>query len=150
MKRNPAILILFIGLTANCLGQKLDNLPGPQNPTDLDRFILDGMKGAKVPGLAAAVVKDGNIIWTGAYGWANIENKTPVTNETLFQVASVSKPVTAFAIMQLVEQGLLTLDADINEVLPFPVRNPRHPKVPITLKHLLTHTSGIRDNWDLL
>ena len=52
--------------------------------------------------------------------------------------------------MQLVEQGKLSLDADVNEVLPFPVRNPKHPKVPITLKHLLTHTSGIRDNWNLL
>jgi CubicO group peptidase (beta-lactamase class C family) len=52
--------------------------------------------------------------------------------------------------MQLVEQGELSLDADVNEVLPFPVRNPQYPKVPITLKHLLTHTSGIRDNWNLL
>ena len=150
MKRFSTILVLFTGLASYCLGQEPDRLPGSQNPTELDRFILDGMKEAKVPGLAAAVVKKGKVLWTGAYGWANREQKIPVTNETLFQVASVSKPVTACVVMQLVEQGKLSLDADINEVLPFPVRNPKHPKGPITLKHLLTHTSGIRDNWNLL
>jgi CubicO group peptidase (beta-lactamase class C family) len=145
-----AVVIAFFVSTSDCLGENADALPGPKNPTDLDRFILDGMKDAKVPGLATAVVKDGKVLWTGAYGWANIEKKTPVSNETLFQIASVSKPVTACAVMQLVEQGKLSLDADINEVLPFPVRNPKHPRIPITLKHLLTHTSGIRDNWNLL
>ena len=143
-----ALFILSFGNA--CIGQEPDRLPEPENPNELDRFILDGMKGSKVPGLVAAVVKNGKVLWTGAYGWANREQKIPVTNDTLFQVASVSKPVTACAVMQLVEQGKLSLDAEVNEVLPFPVRNPKYPKIPITLKHLLTHTSGIRDNWNLL
>ena len=150
MKGFLTTLALLIGLAAHCLGQKPDELPGPKNPSEMDRFILDGMKEAKVPGLAVSVVKKDKVLWTGAYGWANREQKIPVTDDTLFQVASVSKPVTACAVMQLVEQGKLSLDADVNEVLPFPVRNPKHPKVPITLEHLLTHTSGIRDNWNLL
>ena len=140
------LVLTFFAWSNLCLSKE----PGPQNPTDLDHFILDGMEEAKVPGLAAAVVKKDKVLWTGAYGWANREQKILVTDDTLFQVASVSKPVTACAVMQLVEQGKLSLDADVNEVLPFPVRNPKHPKVPITLKHLLTHTSGIRDNWNLL
>jgi CubicO group peptidase (beta-lactamase class C family) len=150
MKQFVTILALLSGLVLPSVAQDIDILPGPKKPSDLDRFILDGIKEAKVPGLAAAVVKKDKVLWTGAYGWANREQKIPVTNETLFQVASVSKPVTACVVMQLVEQGKLSLDADLNEVLPFPVRNPKHPKVPITLKHLLTHTSGIRDNWNLL
>lgn len=150
MKQFVTILALLSGLVLPSVAQDIDILPGPKKPSDLDRFILDGMKEAKVPGLAAAVVKKDKVLWTGAYGWANRKQKIPVTNETLFQVASVSKPVTACVVMQLVEQGKLSLDADLNEVLPFPVRNPKHPKVPITLKHLLTHTSGIRDNWNLL
>ncbi len=150
MQLHSLIPALFIGLALSCPAQDIDTSPGPKNPSDLDRFILDGMKEAKVPGLAAAVVKNGKVAWTGAYGWANREQKIPVTDDTLFQVASVSKPVTACAVMQLVEQGKLSLDADVNEALPFPVRNPKHPKIPITLKHLLTHTSGIRDNWNLL
>jgi len=127
-----------------------DNLPGPKNSTPLDEFILEGMKEAKVPGLAALTIKDGKIFWTGYYGWANIETKTPVTQDTLFQLASISKTVTTCMIMQQVEQGKLKLDVDINTLLPFKVRNPKHAEEPITLRQLLTHTSGIRDNWSVL
>ena len=150
MKPLTTTFALVASLTTICFGQDPARLPGPKNPSELERFILDGMKEAKVPGLAAAVVKKDKVIWTGAYGWANREQKIPVSNETLFQVASVSKPITACVVMQLVEQGKLSLDGDVNEVLPFPVRNPKHPKISITLRHLLTHTSGIRDNWNLL
>ena len=150
MKTLTTTLVLVASLTTICFGQKPDRLPGPENPTELDRFIFDGMKEAKVPGLAAAVVRKDKMIWEGYYGWANREKKIPVTKGTLFQVASVSKPVTACAVMQLVEKGELSLDGDVNEVLPFGVRNPKHPKVSITLRHLLTHTSGIRDNWKVL
>ena len=125
-------------------------LPGPKNPTPLDQFILKGMKNARVPGLAALSIKEGKIFWSGYYGWANIEAKKPVTKNTLFQLASISKTITACMIMQQVEQGQLELDADINTLLPFKVRNPKHPGKPITLRQLLTHTSGIRDNWNAL
>jgi CubicO group peptidase (beta-lactamase class C family) len=76
--------------------------------------------------------------------------KKPITPETLFQLASVSKTVTVCAILQQVEKKLLDLDADINEVLPFKVRHPEHPEIPITLRALLTHTASIRDNWTIL
>ena len=88
MKRFSTIFALLIGLALPCAAQDVGTLPGPKNPTDLDRFILDGMKEAKVPGLAAAVVKKDKVFWTGAYGWANREEKILVTNETLFQIAS--------------------------------------------------------------
>ena len=128
----------------------LENLPGPKNPTPLDRFILEGMKEVKVPGLAALILKEGKIFWAGYYGWANIEEKRPVTQDTLFQLASISKTVTACMIMQQVEQDKLNLDADINTYLPFKVRNPKYADQPITLRQLLCHTSGIRDNWKVL
>ena len=127
-----------------------DNLPGPKNPSPLDEFILRGMKEARVPGLAALTLKEGKISWEGYYGWANIEEKRPVTRDTLFQLASISKTITACMIMQQVEEGKLGLDADINTYLPFRVRNPGHAEKPITLRQLLTHTSGIRDNWKVL
>ena len=108
------------------------------------------MKEAKVPGLAALILKEGKIFWAGYYGWANIEEKRPVTPDTLFQLASISKTVTACMIMQQAEKGKFSLDADINTYLPFKVRNPKHVDQPITLRHLLCHTSGIRDNWKVL
>ena len=126
------------------------NLPGPKNPSPLDEFILKGMKEARVPGLAALTLKEGKIFWESYYGWANIEEKRPVTRDTLFQLASISKTITACLIMQQVEAGKLGLDADINTYLPFKVRNPGHAEKPITLRQLLTHTSGIRDNWKVL
>ena len=138
------------GPTANQIDKIFSQLPGPASPTELDRTILDGMKVAKVPGLAAAIVKNGQIAWTGYYGWANIENKTAVSKNTFFQVASVSKTVTACVIMQRVEAGKLSLDTDLDPLIPFSVRHPQYPDTPITLKHLLTHTAGVKDNWNVL
>ncbi|MEP6973489.1 MAG: serine hydrolase [Actinomycetota bacterium] len=105
------------------------------------------MREARVPGLAACIVKDGAITWEQGYGRANIANSRLATPDTIFMLASISKTVMAVAVMQAVEDGLLDLDADVNEALPFPVRNPRHPDAPITIRMLLTHTSSIRDDW---
>ena len=152
-KTNVLRFILAIPLLVSYLliaAEVPDNLPEPKKTTPLDQFILAGMKEAKVPGLAALTIKEGKIFWAGYYGWANIEDKQPVTKDTLFQLASISKTVTACMIMQQVEQGNLKLDADINTLLPFKVRNPKHADKPITLLQLLTHTSGIRDNWNVL
>ena len=121
-----------------------------RNREDLDTFILDLMNTHHVPGLAACIVKNGKMLWTGTYGYANIEEHRPVQKGTLFELASVSKTVTTTALMQLYEAGLFGLDDDINGYLPFAVRNPAHPADAITFRMLLTHTSSIRDNWDLM
>jgi CubicO group peptidase (beta-lactamase class C family) len=69
------------------------------------------------------------------------------TVDTIFMLASISKTVMSVAVMQAVEDGLLDLDAGVDDVVPFAVRNPQHPRDPITLRMLLTHTSSIRDDW---
>jgi len=113
------------------------------NSTALDAYILARMEQYHFPGLSACIIKDDQIIWKGNYGYANIEQKILVTDSTLFYIASVSKTFTGTAVMQLWEQGLFELNDDVNDYLPFNVRNPNHPKVPITFRMLLTHTSGI-------
>ena len=115
---------------------------------DLDTVILEKMDYYKIPGLAASIIKDGEIYWTGAYGFANIADSNEVTDSTLFMLASVSKTVTSVAIMQLWEEGLSELDDDINNYLPFEVHNPFFPDSVITIRMLLTHTSSINDNWN--
>ena len=110
----------------------------------LDDFIRVRMQAARLPGFAACIIKDGQIAWAKGYGFADVENQVRATPNTSFAVASISKSVTATALMQLQEKGLLDLDTDINEYLSFSVRNPRHPFVPITARQLLTHTSAIR------
>ena len=99
----PALIILGLGMSCplhaqDRLGQ-LESLPGPADPSRIDRFILEGMKEARIPGLAAAVVKDGKLHWSGSYGWANVADKKPVDDQTLFQLASIAKTVTATAVM---------------------------------------------------
>lgn len=116
----------------------------------LESSLKDLMERRHVAGLAATIVKDQKILWNGAFGWADVAAKRPITSDTLFQLASVSKTVTVCTILQQVERDQIDLDTDINEVLPFKVRHPEHPKIAITLRNLLTHTAAIRDNWSLL
>jgi len=106
--------------------------------TELDKLEL--------PGLAAAIVKNGQIVCASASGFANIAEDRRVTPDTLFLVASISKTVTATALMQLYEQGKFKLDDDINDYLAFDVRIPEAPDAPITFRQLLTHTSSIQDS----
>jgi CubicO group peptidase (beta-lactamase class C family) len=82
-------------------------------------------------------------------GWADRENDVRVTPQTVFMLASVSKTVTCAAVMSLVEDGDLDLDADINDYLPFEVRIPAAPNAPITTRMLLIHTSAIRDRFSV-
>jgi CubicO group peptidase (beta-lactamase class C family) len=114
----------------------------------LDPFFLAQMKAAKVPGLSVAVVGGGRIKWAKSYGFANVAESKPVTKDTLFMLASVSKTVTSVALMQLIEDPAngLSLDQDVNGKLPFSVRNPAFSSTPITYRMLLTHTSSLIDS----
>ncbi|GLC25764.1 serine hydrolase domain-containing protein [Roseisolibacter agri] len=98
------------------------------------------------PGCAAAVARDGRVVHEGGYGAANLETGTPITPASVFHLASVSKQFTAAAILLLEKDGKLSLDDDVRKHLPeLPDYGHR-----ITIRHLLTHTSGLRDQWDLL
>jgi CubicO group peptidase (beta-lactamase class C family) len=115
-----------------------------QDNTQLDHFILRVMKKNAVTGLSALVIKDGKIIWTKGYGYANVEKNIPFTPLTVnAEIASLSKTVTATAIMQLWEQKKLGLDDNVNDYLPYKVINPYFPTVPITFRMLLNHTSSL-------
>jgi CubicO group peptidase (beta-lactamase class C family) len=105
------------------------------------------LRQAEKPGAAMAAFDAAGTIETGSWGWADIEANQPVLPDTPFIIASVSKPFVGIAVMQLVEAGRLELDADVNRWLPAPVRNPRFPDAPITLRQLLTHRSGIVSDW---
>src|SRR6187402_1127178 len=98
------------------------------------------------PGCVIGVVRNDSLIYSKGYGMANLEYNVPVSSETIFHMASVSKQFTAYSIVLLAGQGKLRLDDDIRKYLPwFP---DLHEK--ITILNLLNHTSGIRDQWQLL
>ena len=96
-------------------------------------------------GISAAVVKDGQIIYNQSFGYQNLDNQVPLANEHMMRIASISKSFTATGLMQLVEQGVISLDDDVSDLIGFTIRNPHHPEVPITLKMVLSHTASIRD-----
>lgn len=113
-----------------------------------DKAIPDLMRKHKIPGGAVAVVRDGKLIYARGFGYADVENKTPVQPDALFRIASVSKPITSVAIMKLVGEGKLRLDDRvapyIADLAPAPgaTVDPRWEQV--TIRHLLNHTGG----WD--
>ena len=110
----------------------------------LDGFMPMSLKTSDIAGAVVVVVKDGAILVQKGYGYSDVEKRTPVDPErTLFRPGSVSKLFTWTAVMQLVEQGKLDLDADINQYLDFKI--PARDGKPITLRNIMTHTSGFEE-----
>jgi CubicO group peptidase (beta-lactamase class C family) len=119
---------------------------------DLESEILHEVNENQIASLAAWVVKDDSIVWQEHYGYADVANQRAADSTTIYGLASVSKLVIVTAVMQLWEQGLIDLDADLNDYLPFAVRNPNFPDERITPFHLLTHTSGLTwpyEDWEV-
>ena len=105
------------------------------------------MKRHHVPGMTAVLINDQEIIWQGNYGWANIEQEIPVTEDTVFKMLSLAKPFTAVETMRLVEEGLVDLDAPITDYLSdFTIWSRFPDGEPITIRHILTHRSGLPRN----
>ena len=110
--------------------------------------IPEMMKQERIPGLSIAFVDNGQIAWTKHYGYANLEDSIPITSETVFAGASLSKPVTAIAALNLVEKGLLSLDEDVNLKL----KGWKVPETPltqnekVTLRRLIGHNAGVKND----
>lgn len=106
----------------------------------VEKAIKAEMARQNIPGLSVAIVKDHQLRWTNGYGMADLENSVPANSATVYRLASVSKPITATAAMQLAERGRLDLDAPVQEyVSSFPQKT-----WPITTRQLLGHLGGIR------
>ena len=103
------------------------------------------MKKYNMVGLSVAVVKKDEIMYTHSFGLKNTATNTPLTNNDIFRIASISKSFSATAIMQLVEAKKLSLNDDVSDLIGFKVRNPDFPGKTITLKMLMSHTSSLND-----
>ena len=121
-----------------------------RNETELIEFIESVMHTHLIPGLSISIVKDNAIAWEKHFGYANINEEILVDENTMFILSSISKTITATALMQLHENELFDLNDDIDNYLPFNVSHPDYPLLPITFKMLLSHTSGINDNWSVM
>ena len=115
-------------------------------PEKAEAAIDNIMKELSVTGLSVAVVKKHRIIYAKSFGYQNLEQKKPLTNENIFRIASISKSFSATAIMQLVEKGKISLDDDVSNLIGFSVRHPQYPEKKITLRMLLSHRSSLNDS----
>ncbi|MFQ5708153.1 MAG: serine hydrolase domain-containing protein [bacterium] len=156
--RHAGALIALLTLVAHSTAQEMlavvhDLVParsavaGPTDPKDLELFLdallQENMQRWHIPGAVFVFVKNGAVFFQKGYGFADLENRAPVLPEkTLFRVASISKLVTATAVMQLKERGLLNLQDDVNHYLHRFQIAEKYDR-PITFADLLTHTSGL-------
>ncbi len=145
------LTLALLLLHACHVAQNTDNQKTPSNSSQktveksVDKLFSFWDK-ENSPGAAVAIVQDGEVIYQNAYGKANLEYDIPNSPATIFHIASVSKQFTVFAILLLEQEGKLKLDDDVRKYIP---------EVPdfghkITLRHLASHTSGLRDQWNLL
>jgi serine beta-lactamase-like protein LACTB, mitochondrial len=106
----------------------------------IEQAIQEEMQKNGVPGVAVAIAQQGRIIYARGFGYADVENKVPFTAQTVSRIGSISKTFTALAVMQLVEQGKIKLDDEVQVYVPsFPKKS-----APITIRQLLCHQGGIR------
>lgn len=107
----------------------------------VDDYVREQMRLRHIPGLALAVVRDGRVVKEAGYGLANVELDVPVSPSTVFEIGSISKQITAAAVMMLVEEGKVSLDDPIAKYIAESPASWRG----VTLRHLLTHTSGLKN-----
>lgn len=148
------LALLLVGVVSSEFNSRspqvaLAQTNGPSTLMELEDFldneITAELNDYHVPGAAISVVKDGQLFFAKGYGYANLQdNKPVVANQTLFMVGSVTKLFTWTAVMQLVEQGKLDLNVDVNTYLKSFQIPATYPQ-PITLKNLMTHTAGFED-----
>ncbi|MFK7848564.1 MAG: serine hydrolase domain-containing protein [Rhodothermales bacterium] len=141
LARRQFLKVSSLGLLGILGGCKPEN----EQALNLDQIIGDLWAQDPKSGLSAALIKGDQLIWSKGFGMADIASNKPMAAETIQNIGSISKTVTATAIMQLWEQEAFALDDDVNNYLPFSVRNPRFPDVPITFRQLLSHRSSITD-----
>jgi CubicO group peptidase (beta-lactamase class C family) len=137
-----AVLVFSSGLTAS-------PVPKDQLPADIDRYIESERKDGKIPGISIAVVRNGHILLARGYGVQRESTGEPMTEETLVDLASVSKSFSALAIRQLQELGYIQVDRPVRFYLPeFHIKEPASASGKISVRHLLEHTSGLTRDSD--
>lgn len=139
--RNYSSLLVFVGIV--CLSAGAHSSPREADSSAVDSYVRAGMAGARIPGLALGVIRDGRIVHLKGYGVAGPDGR-PVTSRTPFILGSTSKSFTALAVMQLVEAGRIELDSPVTRYLPWFRTQNAAESAGITVRHLLHHTSGLQ------
>jgi len=131
-----ALFCSVLSLTSLAQDQKL----APEKQAKIEAAVSKFMSTSHAPGVAVAVVENGQYEWASGFGFADLENNVPASEHTLFRLGSLSKPLSAVGAMQLVEHGKIDLDAPVQKYCPaFPQK-----QAPITTRQVMGHLGGIR------
>jgi CubicO group peptidase (beta-lactamase class C family) len=162
MKKKIVSLLIFLFLIVSSLSASgfiynnsyLNNKNDffQDNELDFEGGINLLMKRGHFPSVSACIIDKDEVVWSNGFGFGDMENDIHATDETIYQIASVTKTVTGTALMQLFDLGHFDLDDDVNDFLPFELRNPNYPNVSITFRMLLSHSSSLIDTnnyWDI-
>jgi CubicO group peptidase (beta-lactamase class C family) len=139
-----AVTVSFVVLLAGCAQEASD--PYNEAFRTIDQVVRVAMEEEGTPGLALAITSEDRLLYVGHYGYADLTHRTPVTDQTLFQIGSISKSFTALALMHLWDEGVFDPQKPVREYLPW--WDVQTEFELITGHHLLTHTSGIPANRD--
>ncbi|MUP44769.1 serine hydrolase [Gramella sp. BOM4] len=138
MKKILLIFLLFTGFLVNAQSENKEAIQL------IEAWLSAQQDYENLPAITAAIVKDQQIIWKGAYGMANMEDNVEAKPETICSICSISKLFTSVAVMKLVEEGKLRLDDKIEDILPnYDLKQKFDDSWPITIRSLLTHSSGL-------
>ena len=142
MKRVCTSLLLFLVIFSSVCGHAAGTGPSI-DIGEIDSQVDKYFKSSSTVGGSLVIAKDGQIVYSRDYGVASKSKDVPVTEETYFRIASVTKMVSAIGIMQLYEQGKVDLDGDISDYFGYEIVNPNYPKIPITLRQIMSHTTSL-------
>ncbi len=137
---------MILLLTSCSTSKKTASIVSNTYSDSLTSTLNDFAKKSLIPGFSVAIVNDKEILYSKGFGYSNLKDRVAFTPLTINWVASISKTFVALSIMKLVEENKLNLDDPINTILPYKITNPHYPNIPITVRHLLTHTSTIIDD----
>ena len=152
MKKNipvfqSAFFLLFICTFLTCSkssSQQIMKLDGTTiSARELDSYLKEQMEVLKIPGLSIAIINDSRIVYHRTFGFANIQTGEKVNNQTIFQASSLSKPVFAYFVMKMVEEGVLDLDTPLYKYLPYNEIEDDKRHQQITARMALSHASGL-------
>ena len=132
-------LCLLIFLPLHALGQEWET-------GSIDMKVDDLFRRGRTVGGSVVIAHKGEVVYARDYGYQNLRRREPVTADTYFRVASVTKMVTGIGTMRLFEKGMLDPDGDISAYFGYKIRNPRHKDTPLTLRQLMSHTSSVSEN----
>src|SRR3989442_10845762 len=147
-RRFAAFLSLFAGLLmpSPVLAQQTNDLPHPRTLEELQKAMKDVLDRERVPGAGVALIANGDVLWCGGIGKADLATNRDVTCDTEFRVGSISKTFVALALLKLQEDGKINLYARLQDVAPdIPFKNRWETTHPVRIVNLLEHTAGFDD-----